>query len=414
MTDVKTALIIGGGIAGPVAAMALHKAGIEATVYEAAADEAGGGAGGIIGLALNGLNALSAIGADDAVLRVAVPVPSMVIHSGSGKRLAEFGGADGPPILHTVWRRDLSRVLVEEAMRRGIRVERGKRFVTAEDTGDGVVAHFADGSRASADILVGADGLRSAVRSLIHPSSPQPTYTGLVGLGGYTPEGIDVGLTATNGSMHMVYGKRAFFGYVVYEDGRAGWFANVPREQPMTIADARARGGEAWLAELRELFAADRTPALEILRHTDPDELVIAGGMYILPPAPHWHRGRMVLVGDAAHVPSNSSGQGGSLAIEGAIELAMCLRDLPTIEQAFVAYDRLRRPRVERITARAQRANSEKVAGPVGRVLRDVTLPLVMKLLAKPEKMAWQYGYRVDWDANLLHNLDGIQAKSRN
>ena len=77
-----------------------------------------------------------------------------------------------------------------------------------------------------------------------------------------------------------------------------------------------------------------------------------------MPPVPHWHRGRMVLVGNAVHAPSNSTGQGASLAIESSIQLARCLRDLPDAASAFSAYERLRRERVERITKRGARTNS--------------------------------------------------------
>jgi FAD-dependent urate hydroxylase len=116
----------------------------------------------------------------------------------------------------------------------------------------------------------------------------------------------------------------------------------------------------------------------------------------IMPTAPVWRRGRTVLVGDAAHVPSPSSGQGASMAIEGAVELARCLRDLP-YDDAFAAYEDLRRDRVTRIIKLAARTNSHKAAGPVGRWLRDLLMPLAMKL-AKPEKRAWQYDYHIDWE----------------
>ena len=85
-----------------------------------------------------------------------------------------------------------------------------------------------------------------------------------------------------------------------------------------------------------------------------------------MPPVPHWHRGRMVLVGDAVHAPSNSTGQGASLAIESAIQLARCLRDLPDAASAFAAYEGLRRERVEKITKRGARINHAKTPGPVG------------------------------------------------
>jgi len=105
----------------------------------------------------------------------------------------------------------------------------------------------------------------------------------------------------------------------------------------------------------------------------------------------------MVLAGDSAHAPSSSSGQGASLAIESAIVLARCLRDLP-YDQAFAAYEALRRPRVERVIKETTRKNSGKTAGPVGRVLFALAMKVFTKL-AKPEKMAWMFDYRIDWDA---------------
>ncbi len=398
MTKVRTALVVGGGIAGPVAAMALRQAGIEARVYEAY-DSTADGVGGGLSIAPNGLRALSVIGADDAVRAVGLPMDSIVIHSWTGKRLAAFGGPSGMEPQRFVMRPDLYRALYAEAAGRGIEVAHGKRLVSAEHLGPqhaptGVRAHFADGTAAEADVLIGADGIRSTVRAIIDPAAPQPRYTGLLGFGGWSDH---TGLASTGDAMYMMFGKRAFFGYQVFPDGCCGWFANLPHPTPMSWSEANRTSPEEWLRVLRAAFADDRMPVLDILRKSDPAEFVSIGGMEDIPRVPTWHRGRMVLVGDAAHATSPSSGQGASLAAESAVQLARCLRDLPA-EQAFPAYERLRRERVERIIAAAARTNSDKAAGPVARVLRDLILPTAMKLLAKPEKMAWQFDYRIDWD----------------
>ena len=110
----------------------------------------------------------------------------------------------------------------------------------------------------------------------------------------------------------------------------------------------------------------------------------------------------MVIVGDAAHAPSPTSGQGASLAAEDAVVLAKCLRDLPDIPEALATYEGLRRKRVERIVAQAARTSSAKTPGPLGRVLRDLTLPLVFKLLVTDRSMAWIYDHHIDWDAPLV------------
>jgi 2-polyprenyl-6-methoxyphenol hydroxylase-like FAD-dependent oxidoreductase len=87
----------------------------------------------------------------------------------------------------------------------------------------------------------------------------------------------------------------------------------------------------------------------------------------------------MVLVGDAVHAPSNSTGQGASLAMESALQLVRCLRDLPDVPSAFAAYERLRRPRVEKIAARGARISHAKAPGPIAQRLMRVMVPLMVK-----------------------------------
>ena len=142
MTTARTALVIGAGIAGPVAAMALRRAGIQPTVYEAHL----GGAesiGTFLTIASNGVDALRAIGADEMALAVGFPTPTIMLRSTTGKSL---GGArtgltlpDGTTS-NTLKRADLYQALYQEAVRRGIEVQHGKRLATAERTSDGVRA----------------------------------------------------------------------------------------------------------------------------------------------------------------------------------------------------------------------------------------------------------------------------------
>lgn len=385
-------LVIGGGIGGPVAALALRRAGFDATVYEAYPRTAEGVGGGL-GFAPNGLQALSVVGVDDAVRAIGTPITSMALQSWTGKTLGAF--ASDPPQL-MVWRDQLYRVLREAAESHGVSFELGKRLVDATSSDDGVVARFADGTSVRGDLLVGADGIRSTVRGLIDPGAPKPRYAGLLGFGAQV---ADTGLPSTDGRMYLAFGKRAFFGYQVMDDSSGGWFVNLPSKTPMSVAETRAVGAAEWLRRFREVFADDRLPALPMFARTSPEDLVITGPLEDIPSVPTWSRGRMVLIGDAAHPTSPSSGQGASLAVESAVELARCLRDLPHAE-AFAAYERLRRDRVERVIKLAARTNQDKAAGPVARVLRDLLMPVAMKF-AKPSRYAWQFEHRIEWDAPL-------------
>ena len=153
---------------------------------------------------------------------------------------------------------------------------------------------------------------------------------------------------------------------------------------------------------LREKFAEDM-PGRDLLRATGDDELLTFGGMEILPKVLAWHSGRMVLVGDSAHAPSSSSGQGASLAAESAVQLARCLRDIPDVGAAFAAYEQLRRERVEKVAAQAAKTNNQKSFGPIATTLMTLMMPVATRTFMKPEKMfGWQHRYRIDWDAPVV------------
>jgi 2-polyprenyl-6-methoxyphenol hydroxylase-like FAD-dependent oxidoreductase len=220
----RTALIIGGGIAGPVTAMALQKAGFDAAVYEARPEPADGVGGGF-SLAPNGLAALDALDLGDLVRPAGREIAAYVLQDWKGRPLAEFGNPPGVAPMQFFYRSDLHRVLHEEAARRGIRIEYGKRLGAVREETGAITALFEDGTAATADLLVGADGIRSRVRELIDPQAPAPRYAGLISFGAAVS---DRGAASTQGRMPMVLGKHAFFGYQVFDDGTAAWFANPP------------------------------------------------------------------------------------------------------------------------------------------------------------------------------------------
>ena len=396
MSRAKRALIVGGGVAGPVAAMALQQAGIDPVIYEA---HAGGAddAGAFLTFASNGLDALRAIDAHNLVMDKGFPTPRMEIQSGTGKHLGVVPNGGTLPegmVSQTLKRADLYRALRDEALRRGARVEYGKRLVDAGITPDGgVVARFEDGTEAEGDLLIGADGIHSRTRRIIDPAAPGARYIPVLNIGGYAS---NIRVPAEPGTFRMIFGKRAFFGYAVHPSGEIWWFANPPRSDEPSKAELAAISTEQWREMLVNLFAEDDTPAVEIIRATLGR---LAGwATYDLPSVPMWRRGPMIIIGDASHATAPSSGQGASMAIEDAIVLARCLRDMPDIRQAFAAYEKLRRGRVERIVAHGARTSNSKAAGPIGRVLRDLMMPAILKRVANGGSLAWMHDYHIDWN----------------
>ena len=400
MPAAQTALVIGGGIAGPVAATALAMAGIEAAVYEARVSDpaSANGIGGSLALEPNGLAALWIVGADDAVRAAAVPITRsmMSIASKPGREMAT---PHGLPPRQLIDRGALHRILRERAERGGVRIHDAKKLIRVDEHPDSVTAHFADGCSASADVLIGADGVHSTVRRVIDPDAPGARYLGLLGFEGIVDDAIDDPATASleSGTMTFAFGRRAYYLYWKRPDGRIGWGANLPSPQYLSLKEARAVPAEDWLHTLRTTYAND-VPGARLAAETTSETLQAVGGLHIMPPVPYWHRGRMVLVGDAVHAPSNSTGQGASLAMESAIQLARCLRDMPDAASAFAAYEQLRRPRVEKISARGARLSHAKAPGPIAQRMMRLMLPVMVATMKIEKTMASEQRYTINWN----------------
>ncbi|MET7990301.1 FAD-dependent monooxygenase [Amycolatopsis sp. NPDC005232] len=387
-------LIAGGGIAGTITAIALHEVGHEPVLFEAY-DRTAEGVGAFLTLAVNGLDALAPFGLKDLVKGLGFDTPRMSIGLGDGKRLAEFplGGPlpDGT-VSQTVRRSDLYVALRDEAARRGVRTEFGRRLTDASQTSAEVTAVFADGSSESGDLLIGADGLRSTVRRILDPAAPAPRYVPLLNTGGFT---TGVRLDDEPGVMHMVFGRKVFFAHVVHPDGSAWWFANVPRATEPTPSSPVPSPAQ-WRAELLDLVRRDRTRAAEIIGATE--HLYAPWPTYDFPSVPVWHRGRIGIIGDAAHATSPAAGQGASMAIEDAVTLAQCLRDVAP-DAALSTFETLRRSRVEAVVAQGKRNGDDKSPGFFGRVVRDFFIRRAMKNAGGDDPNAFMWNHRIDWAA---------------
>lgn len=361
------AVIIGGGISGTVTAMALQRAGIEASVYEAY-PSGGEDAGAFLTIMHNGMDALRAIGAEAPVSENSFAAVGLELVTPDGRtverRSFDMEGLAGP---RTLTRAALYRALQEEAISRGITFERGKRLVSASSG----TAGFEDGTSAEGDILIGADGLRSVVRTLIDPDSPPPRSTGLDVVYGYT---TDKSVPQAPSLYRMIQSQHAFFGYTSTPDGSTYWFARLPTAEGVRVGLTPAE----WRSTAFAAFDGEPLPAAEIIGSTGHD--VFGGHSYDVPSTPVWWNSSMVLVGDAAHAASPAAGQGASMALEDSVVLAQCLRDLPDAPTAFAVYERLRRARVEKLVA-SSAAVSTGTTSDGGR--------------------NWLYQHHIEWDSKI-------------
>ncbi|BDH11638.1 FAD-dependent oxidoreductase [Streptomyces hygroscopicus] len=356
-------LVIGGGIAGAATALALHKAGFDVAVHEAHPDTAGD-IGAFLTLASNGMRALAQLDASDAVTALGFPLRSMRVLDDQGGEVAHLplGEADDALLRYRCLRRgELSAALQAEVVRRGIGLSHGARLVSVENGADEVTARFADGSVATGDLLIGADGLNSIIRRSIAPGA-EPVYAGQSVFYGYTRSAPAAEET---GHITMVRGSTAAFGCAVSPDGEAYWFARVggqavPAEELAHPVPSR------WREQLVELLRHDATPAAGIVAASTDG--IMATNATEIPLGTPWRSGRTLIVGDAAHAASPATGQGASMALEDAVILAKSLRDTPDVDSALSLYEACRRPRVEHnITASGEISRGTRTPPRAGR-----------------------------------------------
>lgn len=391
-----TALIIGGGVAGPVTAMFLRCAGWDVEVFEAASAPHPY-AGLFLNVATNGLSVLDRVGLRNKLLSDAHRCHTMVLLSGKGRVLGSVSNGPagdlerGSVIVRRGW---LHQVIREGARDAGIGITFGSRLVSIDEGADRVRAIFSDGQTAEGDVLIGADGIGSLTRRWIDPDAPAPAYRGLVGTGGFARV---PGLEPTPDTQYFVFGARSFFGYLVRDDATVYWFANLTAPEP-DRATLRELPPDVLRRQLKEVHADDPSPVPQILDNVQGE--IGAYPIYDLVGVPNWSRGRVVAMGDAVHATSPSAGQGASLALEDAITLAKSLRDLPTHEAAFAQYQRLRQPRAEAVAqyARAIDAHKRVTRSRLGIAIRDRMMPLFLEKASEDTRNDWLYNYEIVWE----------------
>ncbi|WP_457032149.1 FAD-dependent monooxygenase [Kitasatospora sp. P5_F3] len=356
--------VIGGGVAGAASAIALRRTGAEVTVHEAYPDPAGP-VGSFLSLASNGLRALEVLGCLPEVQRRGFAVAEQRMWSASGRLLGAMprGRLAGDDLLSvTLMRGQLVEALRTEAERAGVTVVTGQRLTEVTAHEDGVRAGFADGSAAEADLLVGADGLWSATRTLLDPAAPSPAYAGL-----YSVSGRSEGVPGDPSCFNMTFGRNGAFVHLPAPDGSTWWSAQVATPEPPDLAAVPLA---EWPDRLASLYRQEELPLALLRASTEVHRPTL---MHTLPAVPAWHGRRTVLVGDAAHPVG--AGQGASMALEDAVVLAQVLSRGGSLAE----YEQLRRDRIGRMLKAAAANRDAKTAGPVGRRVNDLVLPLVFR-----------------------------------
>ena len=387
-TRPRKALIIGGGIAGPVTGIFLKKAGIDAQVFEAWPYSTGIGGG--LQIAPNGMHVLAEIGLADEMIRRGSIAESFDFYSQSGMRLGSLNRnmerRFGQPAVN-MCRAALNEVLVNKAWCSNVELAFEKRLVAIEDRADQpVVAHFADGSSAEGDFLIGADGVHSAVRAHVIPDGPKPFDTGLIGFGGFVPRSLLANMSIGQ-RVETTFGQSGFFGYgFCSPDPQDGvmWWSTQP-SHGIDAATFRAMSQD----HLRTFHAGWLDPIPQIV---DAAENIVVTDTLDVATLPTWSRKRTLLIGDAAHATSPHAGQGASLALEDAMRLGRLMQAGQELGATFEAFERERRPRAEKIVALARRnGNSKREFGAAGAWIRDRMIKLLLPVTAK--SMDWMYAY---------------------
>jgi len=320
-------LIVGGGIGGLTAAIALQRKGHDVEVIERDPDWSVYGVG-IIQQG-NVIRAMAELGLIDDYIDAGFGFDRVQVYIPTGQCVADIPTprlVDRYPGNVGIGRRALQKVLGDRTKLAGASVRLGITVSTLEDDGAGVSVTFSDGSTGRHDLVIGADGLYSQIRGLIFPDAPKPEFTGqsvwrynlkrtpdVIGLQAYEGQ-TGIGLVPLSDQLMYMY-------VTTPEPGN-------PRYDKNQLA-----------AAMRSKIAGVPSPAIVALvgQITDDDEVVYKPLEWLFLEGP-WHKGRIVMLGDAVHATTPHLGQGAGMAIEDALVLAdeLAVADAP--EPAFTAY----------------------------------------------------------------------------
>ncbi|HEX5146934.1 MAG TPA: FAD-dependent monooxygenase [Conexibacter sp.] len=348
MRDLKIA-VVGGGIGGLTAALSLGQAGYDVSLYERAPEITPIGAG--ISLWPNGVKVMQWLGVGEELAALAPPMRRLRYLAPDGEQLTDISlaplesaaGQRAYPIARTDIQLTLLRHLGDE------RVTLDATCVGADQDDDGVTVRFADGREVRADVLVGADGVRSALREQVIGEPWPPRYAGNVNWNGLVPADEAIGPLD---AFTLIVGEGRRCGFMPVSEGRFYFFFDAAMPADSVVE----RGG--WRAELEQLFRGWGSNVHALLDGLD-EERMVRHPIHDLEPLPRFADRRIALLGDAAHAATPMLGQGAAMAMEDAVVLTRCLVTTDMgIAHALERYESQRSDRAHAI-ARASRERTE-------------------------------------------------------
>ncbi len=391
----RKAVIIGCGIAGPALAIALKHVGIDSEIFEATKTTPNFG---ILSLTSNAICALKLLGVFEKIKTDNSPNAYFYKHDGRLLKIPDMvselekHNLDDGIIVH---RSNLVQELKEKAVSNGTRINFEKKLVDIQEEPDKVIAIFEDGTEIEGDLLIGCDGPFSKTRNIVLSNSPLPTYSGNIWTG------VDLGIykkfDLLPNAFHMTFGRKAYSGTLTFSDSRTIWWTNVPCPEN-TLEEFKKMSPGNWTKKLSELHKDDHARMLDSIKSGNNKHVRIP--LYDIPYLPTWHRNSVCLIGDAAHATSPYIGQGAAMAMEDAIVLAKCLRDIPESNNAFVKFEKLRKKRTENIVKISQQTGSLiTTSNPIKQLLRNLLLPRTITSSIK--KLNWIFSYKISWDEKI-------------
>ncbi|MFC8515192.1 FAD-dependent monooxygenase [Streptomyces sp. NPDC057257] len=337
MPQSRRAIVIGGGIGGLTAAVALHQSGRRVTVLERASTLEPVGAG--ISLAPNSLRALDVIGLGDEIRDLAAWQGDGGLRTPSGRWLARtpadavaerFGG---PLVL--LHRATLVNSLIARLPPGAVRTGASATVVDPGAADRPARVSTPDGEL-QADLVVAADGIHSAVRRKLFPEHPGPVYSG------FTTWRVVIPVPGVEFASHETWGRGSLWGTHPLKDGRVYAYAAA-------VVPAGGHAPDDERAELLRRYGDWHDPIPAVIAAARPGDVLRHDVHHLAEPLPAYQRGRVALLGDAAHAMPPTLGQGGNQAIEDAVVLAHHCEDL-------AAYTAARLPRTTAIARQAARA----------------------------------------------------------